>query len=90
MSEHELKDPSTLTFEGPYIRRCILTSYLALVILALPLWWSTTSIERLSLPTSRIDSLAPKEVRHLARLRGYFDISPKQNIQAPFAHNCRR
>ncbi|KAH9973845.1 phosphatidylinositol-glycan biosynthesis class S protein-domain-containing protein [Lactifluus volemus] len=61
--EHNLKDPSLLTFEGPYIRRCILASYLVLVILSLPLWWSTTSIERLSLPKSHIDSLAAKELR---------------------------
>jgi GPI-anchor transamidase subunit S len=40
----------------------ILVSYLVLVILALPLWWSTTSIERLSLPVSRVDALGGKEV----------------------------
>jgi GPI-anchor transamidase subunit S len=61
--EHKPKDPSLLTFEGPYMRRCILASYLVLVILALPLWWSTTSIQRLSLPKAHIDSLAAKEVR---------------------------
>lgn len=63
MSGHDLKDPSTLLFEKSSTRRWIFGSYLALVLLGLPLWWRTTSIERLSLPTPRIDSLSGKEVR---------------------------
>ncbi|KAH9061068.1 phosphatidylinositol-glycan biosynthesis class S protein-domain-containing protein [Lactarius vividus] len=62
MSGHSLKDPSTLLFQKPWIRRWIFGSYLALVLLGLPLWWRTTSIERLSLPTLRIDSLGGKEL----------------------------
>jgi len=58
-----LKEPSTLPFEQPSTRVRILASYLLLVVLGLPLWWSTTSIERLSLPTSLVDSLGSKEVR---------------------------
>ena len=61
--DHGLKDPSTLPFEQPRTRVRILASYLLLVILGLPLWWSTTSIERLSLPTFHVDSLGGKEVR---------------------------
>ncbi len=60
--DHGLKEPSTLPFEQPRIRVRILTSYLLLVVLGLPLWWSTTSIERLSLPTFRVDTLGSKEV----------------------------
>jgi GPI-anchor transamidase subunit S len=62
MSDHGLKEPSSLPFESPRTRVSILTSYLVLVVLALPLWWSTTSIERLSLPVSRVDALGGKEV----------------------------
>jgi GPI-anchor transamidase subunit S len=60
--DHGLKDPSTLPFEQPRTRVTILASYLLLIVLGLPLWWSTTSIERLSLPTSHVDSLGSKEV----------------------------
>ncbi|KAH9003428.1 phosphatidylinositol-glycan biosynthesis class S protein-domain-containing protein [Lactarius hatsudake] len=62
MSGHSLKDPSTLLFQKQWIRRWIFGSYVALVLLGLPLWWRTTSIERLSLPTLRIDSLDGKEL----------------------------
>jgi phosphatidylinositol glycan class S len=61
--DHGLKEPSTLPFEQPRTRVTILASYLLLIVLGLPLWWSTTSIERLSLPTSHVDSLGSKEVR---------------------------
>jgi phosphatidylinositol glycan class S len=61
--DHGLKEPSTLPFEQPRTRVMILASYLLLVVLGFPLWWSTTSIERLSLPTSHVDSLGSKEVR---------------------------
>ena len=63
MSGHTLKDPSALLFEQSWVRRWIFGSYLALILFALPLWWRTTSIERLSLPTLRVDALSGKEVR---------------------------
>lgn len=66
MSNHAddgLKEPSTLPFEQPRTRVWILASCLLIVVLGLPLWWSTTSIERLSLPTSHVDNLESKEVR---------------------------
>jgi len=62
--DHGLKEPSTLPFEQHHTRVRILASYLLLVVLGLPLWWSTTSIKRLSLPTSRVDSLGSKEVSY--------------------------
>ena len=58
-----LKDPSKLSFESTRTRRLILGSYWVVVLLALPLWWSTTSIERLSLPSSRVRSLSEKHLR---------------------------
>lgn len=72
--DHGLKEPSTLPFEQTRTRLWILTSYLLLIVLALPLWWSTTSIERLSLPTPRVASLGDKEVSRW--LNGYSEPLP--------------
>ncbi|KAG6854093.1 hypothetical protein C0991_010507 [Blastosporella zonata] len=47
-------DPSKLFFQTDYVRRSIITAYWVIIILALPLWWRTTSIERLSLPSSHV------------------------------------
>ncbi|KAK7681393.1 hypothetical protein QCA50_015485 [Cerrena zonata] len=55
------KDPSKLTFESAFTRRRILASYWLVILLAVPLWWSYTSISRLSLPESRIQALAGKQ-----------------------------
>ena len=38
-------------------RRSIIAAYWIVVVLCLPLWWNLTSIERLSLPTARIERL---------------------------------
>lgn len=84
--DHDLKEPSTLSFEQPRTRVWILTSYLLLVVLAVPLWWSTTSIERLSLPISRVDSVGNKEVsRHL---NGCYETLPNSQ-SAPFSYQRR-
>lgn len=86
MSNHGLKEPSTLPFEQTRTRLWILTSYLLLVVLALPLWWSTTSIERLSLPTSRVDSLGSKEVSRW--INGHFELLHNR-WSAPFTYQRR-
>jgi phosphatidylinositol glycan class S len=44
-------------------RRPILVAYWAVVFLALPIWWYTTSIERLSLPSTRVLAQAKEELR---------------------------
>ena len=62
--ENAPKDPSKLTFESAFTRRRILAAYWLVILLAIPLWWRYTSISRLSLPESRIQSLAAKQVRH--------------------------
>ncbi|WVQ81496.1 hypothetical protein IAT38_003620 [Cryptococcus sp. DSM 104549] len=41
----------------PRTRLAILVSFPLLILLALPFWWYTTSIERLPLPEARIDAL---------------------------------
>ena len=38
-------------------RRSIIAAYWIVVVLCLPIWWNLTSIERLSLPKTRIDRL---------------------------------
>jgi len=57
----DTRDPSRLAFQTDRTRRSILLSYWAVVILALPIWWYLTSIERLSLPASRVANQAGKE-----------------------------
>ncbi|CAL1699248.1 unnamed protein product [Somion occarium] len=59
-----VKDPSKLTFESVFTRRKILAAYWLVVLLAVPLWWKYTSIDRLSLPEARVQSVAthPAEV----------------------------
>lgn len=48
------RDPSLLFYQKDYLRRSIIIAYWIVIILALPLWWSTTSIKRLSLPSTRL------------------------------------
>ncbi|EPQ52232.1 hypothetical protein GLOTRDRAFT_80455 [Gloeophyllum trabeum ATCC 11539] len=56
------RDPSELSFESSFLRRCILAAYWVVVLLAMPGWWQTTSIERLSLPTSQVLAQAKREI----------------------------
>jgi hypothetical protein len=44
-------------------RRPIIFAYWAVVLLTVPLWWYTTSIQRLSLPAQRVAVLADRELR---------------------------
>lgn len=54
-----------VTFQLPLTRRRILLSYWVVVILAIPLWHWTTSIQRLALPSARVHSIASQKVRYL-------------------------
>lgn len=56
------RDPAQLCFESVRTRRLIIASYWAVVLLAIPLWWKATSIERLSLPASRVYAQRSREV----------------------------
>lgn len=47
-------DSATTSFDKRSVRLSILGAYWAVILLAIPLWWSTTSIERLSLPDTRV------------------------------------
>jgi len=44
-------------------RRPIIAAYWVVFFLALPIWWYTTSIERLSLPSARVRLQAKAELR---------------------------
>ena len=55
-------------FESTPNRRRIIASYWLVVILALPLWWKTTSIDRLSLPENRVHGLTEKQVKDISML----------------------
>ncbi|RDX43117.1 hypothetical protein OH76DRAFT_1410447, partial [Lentinus brumalis] len=55
-------DPAQLCFENVRTRRYIIASYWLVVILAIPLWWKTTSIERLALPASRVHAASRREI----------------------------
>ena len=56
-------DDKRIFFQSKKVRWSILAAYWAVILLALPLWWTTTSIQRLSLPTSRVDDLSRKSLR---------------------------
>lgn len=53
-SSSGFKDPRKLSFERDWVRRAVLASYWAVIILGFPLWWHLTSIQRLALPTSQV------------------------------------
>jgi len=57
------RDPSKFTFQAANTRRSIIAAYWVIIILAAPLWWSTTSIQRLPLPSDRIFSQAKRGLR---------------------------
>lgn len=46
----------TIPFQSNNIKLRIVSSYWLIIILGLPLWWITTSIERLALPVERVRS----------------------------------
>ncbi|KZT07098.1 uncharacterized protein LAESUDRAFT_713904 [Laetiporus sulphureus 93-53] len=55
-------DPAQLAFESGRTRRLIIASYWITILLALPLWWTTTSIERKSLPAARVFAQQHREL----------------------------
>lgn len=63
-----LREPSKLFYQQDITRQYIISAYWCIIVLALPLWWSTTSIERLSLPSSRVTSQARSHLRIPIRL----------------------
>ncbi|KAJ6588774.1 phosphatidylinositol-glycan biosynthesis class S protein-domain-containing protein [Mycena capillaripes] len=64
-----LRDPSRLFFQLDYNRRLIIASYWVVIIAAIPLWWHITSIERLSLPTTRVHAQAGNQLLFPIRIK---------------------
>ena len=62
------RDPSKLFFQKDNTRRAIIIAYWFLIILALPLWWYTTSIERLSLPSYHVHQQAKNQLQLPVRI----------------------
>lgn len=63
------RDPSKLFFQADSVRRSILSAYWLIILLSIPLWWSTTSIERLSLPSFQVISQTRNHLSIPVRLR---------------------
>ncbi len=57
-----LRNPSSLFYQKDALRRSVIKSYWVVIVVALPLWWYTTSIERLALPSGRIDKFVDKHL----------------------------
>ncbi|KZS87266.1 hypothetical protein SISNIDRAFT_447022 [Sistotremastrum niveocremeum HHB9708] len=62
MADTALPAESAVAFQTPSIRRLIILSYWVAVIIGLPIWLYTTSIQRLSLPESQVISLQGQPV----------------------------
>ena len=56
-------DDERVFFQSRKVRWSILAAYWAVILLALPLWWTMTSIQRLSLPTPRVEDLTRRDLR---------------------------
>ena len=63
LSESKVFRDSELAKATDRTRRPIIFAYWAVVLLTVPLWWYTTSIQRLSLPAPRVVALADRELR---------------------------
>ena len=57
-----------LAFESPLARRSIIASYFLVILLAIPLWWNTTSIERQALPVSRVSEQTRRDLTFPVRV----------------------
>jgi phosphatidylinositol glycan class S len=57
-----LRNPADILFQKDGVRRAIIIAYWTAIILAIPLWWHTTSIERLPLPEARVSQQVDKPV----------------------------
>ncbi|GJJ14981.1 hypothetical protein Clacol_009251 [Clathrus columnatus] len=51
----------SVRFQNVTIKRQILSAYSLIIILSLPLWWYTTSIQRLSLPVGQVKAVEGAE-----------------------------
>lgn len=85
-SNPSIRDPSTLFFQRDGIRRAILGAYWLIIISAVPLWWTTTSIQRLSLPTFQVASQAQHDLHIPVRIG--IDVASKSTSLAADLQNA--
>jgi GPI-anchor transamidase subunit S len=50
-------------------RRILVLSFWAILLLGLPFWWHTTTIERLALPKGQVEAWKSQEVSYSAELQ---------------------
>ena len=62
------RDPAKLFFQKDNTRRSIVIAYWSVIILAVPLWWYTTSIERLTLPSYHVHQQAENHLQLPVRI----------------------
>lgn len=58
-----LRDPAKFFHHTDKTRRSIVIAYWSIIILAVPLWWYTTSIQRLSLPSHHVHRQAENHLQ---------------------------
>lgn len=63
-----LRDPAKLFYQSDRTRRSIVIAYWTIIIVAIPLWWYTTSIERLSLPSHHVHQQAKNHLQLPVRI----------------------
>lgn len=49
-------------FQSSWTRRAVVASFWVIVLIGLPVWWKTTTIERLSLPKGEVESFRISKV----------------------------
>ncbi|KAJ6495282.1 phosphatidylinositol-glycan biosynthesis class S protein-domain-containing protein [Mycena sanguinolenta] len=88
----KLRDPSSLFYQSEHIRRLIILSFWLVIIAAIPLWWHITSIQRLSLPTSRVHAQAGNQLHFPVQiqLEGIRDASLPASLQRLMEDRIRR
>jgi len=62
-SKVSASNASTLFYQSSTIKRSVIASYWTVILFSIPLWWYTTSIQRLTLPRSRIYFHAQRQLR---------------------------
>jgi hypothetical protein len=61
-SHNAVHDNTALSFQSPKIRQSIVAAFWSIVLVGLPIWWATTTIERLPLPRAQVDQWQSSQV----------------------------